>query len=100
MVAYKISFNSFDVFNEDMGRGVGGISVGKIAADSSDTGAWLQRPSAAFSFEKYGTGVAYVSAVRLQDGSVWTFNEDEVLEQLQAISSDLTAEIFEDPGKD
>lgn len=100
VVAYKISFKSFDVFNEDMGRGLGGISVDTIAVGDNESGAWVQKPYSAFTFKGYGTGVAYVSAVRLQDGSVWSFNEDEVLKQLQAISSDLTAEIFEDPGKD
>ena len=96
VVAYKVTFNSFDVFNNDMGRGLGGISVQTIDSGQSTSGSWRQSPYAVFSFEKYGTGVAYVSTVRLENGTVWTFNEQEVLAELKKISQDLTADIFED----
>jgi len=96
VVAYRVTFNSFDVFNEDMGRGLGGISIETIPVGGTTSGGWKQSPYAAFSFRGYGTGVAYVSEVRLADGTIWSFNQQRVLEELQKISADLTAEIFED----
>lgn len=96
VVAYRVTFNSFDVFNEDMGRGLGGISIESIPVGGTASGGWKQTPYAAFSFRGYGTGVAYVSEVRLADGTIWSFNQQRVLEELQKISADLTAEIFED----
>ncbi len=95
IVAYTVSFRSFDVFNEDMGRGLGGISIQTLKPGESDDGGWRQRPYAAFSFEKYGTGVSYVSRVRLADGTVWSADQDYVLNELQKIQDDLTADIFE-----
>ena len=93
--AYTISFRSFDVFNEDMGRGLGGISINTFGPGETVSGSWKQRPYAAFSFEKYGTGVAYVSRVRLSDGTVWSADQTFVLGKLQEIQDDLTADIFE-----
>lgn len=100
VVAYRITFNAFDVFNEDMGRGLGGISIENIGPGATGKGSWRQSPYAAFSFDSYGTGVAYVSTVRLKDGTIWTFNKDDVLAELQKISADLTADIFEDGEND
>jgi len=93
--AYTISFRSFDVFNEDMGRGLGGISIATLAPNSTTDGSWTQRPYAPFSFDKYGTGVAYVSRVRLEDGTIWSADQAYVLSQMQKIQDDLTADIFE-----
>ena len=93
--AYTISFRSFDVFNEDMGRGLGGISIKTLAPNASTDGSWNQRPYAAFSFDTYGTGVAYVSRVRLGDGTIWSADQEYVLSEMQKIQDDLTADIFE-----
>lgn len=95
VVAYKIRFVSFDAFNEDMGRPLGGISIETIPVGGVVQGSWNQRAYASFAFEKYGTGVAYVSQVRLADGTVWTADRSYVLAELQKIKSDLTSEIFE-----
>nr|WP_321442405.1 hypothetical protein [uncultured Hyphomonas sp.] len=95
VLAYTISFRSFDVFNEDMGRGLGGISIKTLAPGGTTDGSWNQKPYAAFSFEKYGTGVAYISRVRLGDGTIWSADQKFVLSRLQEIQDDLTADIFE-----
>ena len=95
VVAYQIRFVSFDAFNEDMGRPLGGVSVDTVPVGGLAKGTWTHRAYAAFAFEKYGTGVAYVSKARLADGTVWTADQNFVLRELQKIKSDLTSEIFE-----
>jgi|SaaInl5LU_22_DNA_1037371.scaffolds.fasta_scaffold27240_3 hypothetical protein len=97
--AYRVTFQSFDAFNEHMGRGLGGISIETINSESDSSGTWVQSPYAVFTFEKYGTGVAYVSSVRLADGSVWKANQEFILKEMKKISSDLTSSIFEDDNK-
>lgn len=93
--AYEISLRSFDAFNEDMGLGLGGISMEVLGVDGSRLGTWVQNPYASFKFDKYGTGVAYVSRVRLEDGTIWSADQAFVLGELQKIQDDLTADIFE-----
>ncbi|MFN4183832.1 MAG: hypothetical protein ACK4M6_03540 [Hyphomonas sp.] len=93
--AYTVSFRSFDFFNKDMGRGLGGISIETIMPNTTAKGSWTQKPYAAFSFDKYGTGVAYISSVRLGDGTIWSADQKYVLSQMQKIQDDLTADIFE-----
>ena len=93
--AYTIAFRSFDAFNEDMGRGLGGVSIATLGVDGTVSGSWTQKPYAPFSFDKYGTGVAYISRVRLEDGTIWSADQAYVLSELQKIQDDLTADIFE-----
>ena len=95
VVAYQIRFVSFDAFNEDMGRPLGGVAIETVPVGGSANGSWNQRAYASFAFEKYGTGVAYVNKVRLADGTVWNADKEFVLRRLQSVQSDLTAEIFE-----
>ena len=95
VTAYKVSFISFDAFNEEMGRALGGVSIETIVGGMSGGGRWKHSPYAAFTFKDYGTGVAYVSKARLADGSIWTADFDFVLARLQEIQADLTADIFE-----
>lgn len=92
VVAYRISFQAFDVFNRNMGRPLGGVSIDTVATNEKDSGTWTHRPSAAFTFKKYGTGVAYVSLVRLADGTIWEADMDHVLLELQKIEEELSLE--------
>ncbi len=93
--AYEVTFLSFDVFKERMGRNLGGISIESFEPGKTTSGSWRQTTYASFKFKKYGIGVCYVSKVRLADGSIWTADQDFVLSELQRIQEDLTADIFE-----
>lgn len=95
VLAYKVSFVAFDAFNEDMGRALGGIAITTVGIGATAKGSWRHNPYASFTFEGYGTGVAYVSTVRMSDGSIWTADQNYILAQLQKIKQDLTADIFE-----
>lgn len=99
VVALQIGLASFDAFNGFMGR-FSGWSIERVAAGESQKGEWNQRPYAAFSFQGYGTGVAYVNAVRFEDGSIWRANLKEVLLEMQKFEKDLKAEdLVEKKGK-
>ena len=91
IVALQVGLTSFDAFNGFMGR-FSGWSIDRIPAGTSKTGEWSQQPYAAFAFQGYGTGVAYVNAVRFADGSIWRANLGEVLVELQKFEKDLKRE--------
>lgn len=91
IVALQIGLTSFDAFNGFMGR-FSGWSIERIPAGGSKNGEWTQQPYAAFSFQQYGTGVAYVNAVRFADGSIWRANLSEVLAELQKFEKELKKE--------
>jgi hypothetical protein len=93
VVAIGIGFNAFDAFKRYMGRSLTGIDISLIAVDATTgTMTWTQTPSASFTFERYGIGVAFVRLVRLADGTVWEADMDYVLRQLQEIEDSLTLE--------
>lgn len=95
VVALQIGLTAFDAFNGFMGR-FSGWSIEKIPPGGLESGEWTQRPYAAFSFMSYGTGVAYVNAVRFSDGSIWRANLSEVLAELQKFEKDLKREDLAD----
>lgn len=92
VLAYGIGFFAFDAFNHSMGRPLTGIAMNTVPPGKEQSGAWSQRPSAAFTFKWYGTGVAYVRQARLSDGTVWQADMDFVLRELQKIESGLSLE--------
>ena len=95
--AYGIGFFAFDAFNRNMGRPLTGIDMDTVSVGGSSSGGWVQSVSAAFTFQGYGTGVAYVRKARLADGTVWEGDMEYVLQQLQDIESGLSLEdILED----
>lgn len=99
IVALQIGLASFDAFNGFMGR-FSGWSIQRLAAGGSKSSEWTQRPYATFSFQSYGTGVAYVNAVRFEDGSIWRASLKEVLLEMQKFEKDLKAEdLIEKKGK-
>jgi len=99
IVALQIGLASFDAFNGFMGR-FSGWTTEKVAAGESKKGEWSHRPYAAFSFKGYGTGVAYVNAVRFEDGSIWRANLKEILAEMQKFEKELKAEdLAEKKGK-
>ena len=96
IVAFQISFLAFDVFKENMGRRLGGVEISRLYPGNEFTKlTWSHRPYAAFMFDHHGIGVAFVSKVRLENGNIWTFNEDYILEELRKIKEDLTGDVFE-----
>lgn len=92
IVAYAVGFFSFDVFNRPLGRQLEGFSVKTISQISDGKGVWVQRMSNPSLFKDYGTGVAYVAHVRFEDGTIWSYNAEAVLSQLQEFESTLTLE--------
>ena len=92
IVAVRIAFVSFNVFNTYINR-FAGISMDVIVPGNDDRGAWRTNPSGAFSFL---TGVAYVSAVRFQDGTIWEADNEVVLEELRKIQDDFDSQLLDD----
>ena len=98
IVAIQIGFVAFDAFNNLIG-GFSGWSIDKIAKDATKDGKWTQTVYLAFTFDKYGTGVAYIRAVRFADGSIWQADMTQVLAGLQKFEKDLKKEDIEEKKK-
>jgi hypothetical protein len=72
--AVEIGLVSFDVWNTFLDR-TAGISIEMITPNLSKKGAWVARAYSDFAFL---TGVAYVSKVRFNDGTIWSADLDAV----------------------
>ncbi len=96
IVAYSIGFYAFDVFNRSLGRPLSGFSIQSIDVNGREEGAWLQRASSASLFRDYGTAVSYVERVRFEDGVIWEYDSEEILNQLQRFEESLTIEDLQD----
>jgi len=98
IVAIKFGFVEFDVFNDFL-DGFSGIIVenpGIIKVIERKKGTnWYNYSYYAFTFDKYGTGIVYVSAVRFFDGTVWKADLDQVIDQLKKYESNLKKEDLE-----
>jgi hypothetical protein len=88
IVAIRMGIASFDTFNNFMGR-FGGVSIEDVEPNAETSGTWTQDPYAAFLFEKYGTGVVYVSEVRFEDGTFWRADMDSILTQMRKFEATL-----------
>ena len=88
---YEVGLASFDAFNELLTRS-GGWATTRIAVGAQHKGDWEQKPSGAFRFNKFGTAVAYVNAVRFTDGTIWRADPGAVLVELQKFAKDLKPE--------
>jgi len=95
VVAYSIGFFAFDVFNRPLGRPFGGFAIEAIDPNGSERGAWVQRTTSSALFREYGTGVAYVSKVRFEDGTIWSYDSESILNQLQEFEATLTIDDLE-----
>ena len=98
VVAFQIGLVAFDAFNDFMDK-FDGWSFKTLNTGENGESVWTQSPYAAFSFRKYGTGVAYVSAVRFEDGAIWRANLAEILLELQKFEKDLKREDLEEKKK-
>ena len=95
IVAYSFGFYAFDVFNRSLGRPLEGFSVDELEPNSPDNAAWVQRTVNSSLFREYGTAVAYIARVRYKDGSIWTYDEEAILKQLQKFEESLTLDDLE-----
>ena len=93
IVAFKIGFISFDVFNEYLDSSKA-VSVENIGIAQSKKHRWTHAKYRGFLFEKYGTGIVFVDAVRLEDGTIWKVNYDEIFPQIKEIFADFSADIL------
>lgn len=90
--AYMITFVVFDYFNERC-TGTNGISHTRISQGGTATGGW---ESSDYSAWQGLTGFAFISDIRLGDGTVIKANTDEVAKKISGIlgnpvdSDDLT----------
>ena len=92
IVAYSITFMCFDVFNRTLGRPLDGYAIETIESGKEINSRWNQRLSQAGLFKKYGTSIAYVSRIRFEDGTIWEYDSNIILEQVQEIEESLTVE--------
>jgi hypothetical protein len=95
IVAFSFGFFAFDVFNRSLGRPLNGFTIENLDVGDKNNGAWVQTTYSASLFRDYGTAISYVANVRFSDGSIWSYNEDNVLNQLQEFEESLTAEDLE-----
>jgi len=95
IVAVKFGFVSFTVFNEFLNKFVG-ITVENIDLNQETKSMWTDNHPRAFLFENYGTGLAYIDAVRYEDGTIWKVNDADILPQIQEIESSFTADLLKE----
>lgn len=88
IVAIQFGLLAFNIFNEFQDR-LGGFTIENVGIGESESGAWV---ASALAEAAFYTGVAYVDKVRFEDGVIWSADEDEILEQIREIESDLDAE--------
>lgn len=95
IVAFKLGFISFDVFNEFLDS-TKGISVEDIEINNSKKGSWSSAKYRGFLFRKYGTGIAFVDVVRFEDGTIWKVNFDEILPQIKELYEEFSADLLKE----
>ena len=82
VVAYSIGLVALDAFGDYMDSFVG-YAVSAVQQGQSDHASWHQSVMDAYSFEEYGTGIAFVRAVRFEDGTVWKAAMAQVTPELK-----------------
>jgi len=98
IVAIKFGFVEFDIFNDFLDSFSGLIveNPGIInVIERKDGISFYNNTYHAFAFDRYGTGIVYVSAVRFFDGTVWKADLDQVIDQLKKYESNLKKEDLE-----
>ena len=98
IVAYRVGIATFGVFNNIITK-FGGISSEGVSANGTETARFANDAYAAFRFKKYGTGVAYVDAVRFEDGTIWRADMAKILNELKKYQKDLKPEDLEEKEK-
>ncbi len=88
IVASQIGLLSFDVWNEFLDR-TGGVSIKDIGPGGMESGAWVARAYADFTFL---TGFAYVGKVRYADGRIWEADLDAIANEVRKIEQGFDVE--------
>jgi hypothetical protein len=84
IVAVEFGLLAFNAFNEYIGR-VLGVDMREVARGRTRDGQWRMHRFGDFAFF---TGVAYVNAVRFDDGRVWKADLVPILTQIREIEAD------------
>lgn len=90
ILALEVGFADFDVFNRFL-RVSHQLRLAPLPADRES--GWersVHRSFGLHAFEKYGTGIAYVKAIRFADGDVWRADPAEVLTEMQQFDREVT----------
>jgi hypothetical protein len=98
IVALQIGFAAFDAFNAFMDS-FSGWNIESVGVNGEIKDSWSHQPYANFAFQKYGTGVAYVKAVRFADGTIWRADMVEILVEMQKFEKSLKKEDLEEKKK-
>jgi hypothetical protein len=91
IVAYSISFVTFDAFERRMGAEFEGYSMTPILPGRTNTSVWQNNPLMAVLFERYGLGVAWATRARFSSGRIWEADGAEAQRLLHEIEVDLPA---------
>lgn len=96
VMAVQVGLVSFNIFNQFINK-MNGVDMSDSDPGKERRATWVARASADFSLL---TGVAYVAAVRYENGDIWEANNDVILEELRLIEDDLDAAILEEVETD
>ena len=98
IVALDLRVTFYDAFNERLGRGLEGFALVRVPVGKDATLSWTHSPYAAFRFERYGTAVGFIDQIRLDDGTIWKADRQELLALMREFEDSLTIEDLEDIG--
>ncbi len=93
IVGMQIRTIQYDAFGQHM-QNLSNTEIKDFSAgDTSVSAQWRAREA---QVTRFLTAVTYVARVRLEDGSQWVFDEDELFDALRSL--DLEQKIGEEPG--
>ena len=98
IVAVQIGLVSFDVWDEFLHR-MNGLSIDDLPPGSAKKATWIDHTYGDFSFL---TGVAYVSKVRFDNGTIWSADLNAIAEEIGEIEKNFSVEKLKEKteGKD
>ena len=82
---------AIDSFGGVIGRS-NGYTPQLIRKNESAIIQWFHRPYGIQRFQGYGTGIAFINAVRLADRSVWRADPAQILLEVRSVLSGFKAE--------
>jgi hypothetical protein len=84
IVAIRFGMLSFDLFHKFLGKTTG-TNVQDMNAGKSEEGYWLTDSGHAAAFH---VGIAWVDAIRMEDGTIWSANEADILTEARREDKD------------
>ena len=92
IVAMRLGFVSFSVFNEFIDRTYG-VDISDVKPGEEGGGLWVERFARAdFSFL---TGVVFVDRVRFEHGDIWVADREAVVSQLREVQQDFDEAVLD-----